>query len=438
MKLFFDFCKRLFSRLLVLFLIASVFIVLEAYKNMGNSSKNILDEIAVIKTAISKKESQIDALENKHKNLIKDICKIADKHNRKKDCKTANPAKIAKMFPKWIKAKKIPLKIIIKVKDTGKLYRKLASLNTKLTITQTSNVMDEIFQHPYPTDLLTEQQKWILLLLAYALFLGTLSTKAINYYLFAPLSRKSKPIIINTAQQDSSQLVTHDAAQKEFQLSVDKNHALIVKPDWYSMNTDGSTKTRFFWEWTKPFASYAIGLVNMTEFKTEDNDINRTVKIASESDPNHCIIPVHLKNHPGYVIRHDHIIAISGNEISINKQWRLWDWKSWLYGNLRYVYLTGTGTVYVYGYGNVSSTKVTTNNRVKERHIIGFDSTTPFKVIRTETFINYWINDKPLYDIYFLEHGEFLQQQSFGKNSDRILRSFIEDVFGAMGRFLGF
>ena len=437
MKLFFDFSKRLFSRLLVLLLVASVFIVIEADKNMGNSTENIIKKIKVVENAISKKEKEIDALDKQHIEIIKDICKIADKHNKKKDCKSANPVKLAKMFPKWINSKKIPLQMIIKLKEMGKLYRKLGSLNTKLTITQTNNVIDEIFLQQYPTDLLTENQKWVLLLLAFSLFFGALTIKVINYYLFAPLSKKSKPIIINKDHLNNNYHTKYDAPQKEFQLTVDKKHNLVVKPDWYTMNTDGSTKTRFFWDWTNPFASYAVGLVNMTEFKTND-DTDRTVKIASENDPNHRIIPIHLKNHPGYVIRHDHVIAVSGNDITIKKQWRLWDWKSWLYGNLRYVYLTGTGTVYVHGYGNVSANTVTNSSRVKERHIIGFDTTTPFKVIRTETFINYWINNKPLYDIYFLEHGEFLQQQSFVKGSDRIVRSFIEDIFAAAGRFLGF
>jgi len=437
MKLFFDFSKRLFSRLLVLLIVASVFIVIEAHENMGDSTDNIIKQIKAVETAIAIKENEINSLKNQHNDLIKEICKIADKRNRKKDCKTANPGKLVKMFPKWIKAKKIPLKMILKLNEVGKLYRKLGSLNTKLTITQTNNVIDEIFLQRYPTDLLTQNQKWILLFLAFSLFFGALTIKAINYYLFAPLSKNSKPIIINKAHLDNNDHTTYDAPQKEFHLTIDKKHNLVVKPDWFTMNTDGSTKTRFFWDWKMPFACYAVGLVNMTEFKTND-DADRTVKIASENDPNHRIIPIHLKNHPGYVIRHDHVIAVSGNDISIQKQWRLWDWKSWLYGNLRYVYLTGSGTVYIHGYGSVSANKVSNGSRVKEKHILGFDTTTPFKVIRTETFINYWINDKPLYDIYFLEHGEFLQQQSFVKGSDRIVRSFIEDIFSAAGRFLGF
>jgi hypothetical protein len=59
-------------------------------------------------------------------------------------------------------------------------------------------------------------------------------------------------------------------------------------------------------------------------------------------------------------------------------------------------------------------------------------------MIRTETFVNYWLNGRSLYDINFLGQGSFLQQQSFGIRDEKIFRSLLEDLLGAIGKILGF
>ena len=59
-------------------------------------------------------------------------------------------------------------------------------------------------------------------------------------------------------------------------------------------------------------------------------------------------------------------------------------------------------------------------------------------MIRTETFFNYQLNTNPLHDLHFPGQGHIVQQQSFGKRDDKIFRSMIEDIFGAIGRFFRF
>jgi len=277
----------------------------------------------------------------------------------------------------------------------------------------------------------------LLFILFIGLFFGPVTLRAFNFFLFAPLAKKAKSIRINPAASVQDDLVQYGEAQKEILIDVDSSSSLFVKPGWFNLNTEGLTRTCFLWDWRNPFVSYALGLVGMTEF-VPDNQQTRQVKLASEDDPNQEVVSIKLHEHPGYVIKHGHVVAITGEKLKLKKQWRLLDWKSWLFGNVRYVYFQGTGTLYIHGYGKISTSIANSNSRIKERHIIGFDTRVPFKLARTETFINYWLYSKPLYDVHFPEQGQFLQQQAFGKKDEKIFRSLLEDILGMIGKVIGF
>jgi uncharacterized protein (AIM24 family) len=310
-----------------------------------------------------------------------------------------------------------------------------------LTKAQLEGRLGDLFNADFVRDSL-RSHKTTLTLVFLGLFFGPLSVKAISFYLLAPLAKTATPITLNAAAGPNAPAdegaVEYGERQKEMRIDLAQEESLLVKPGWYSLNTEGNTRTRFFWDGTKPFASYAMGLVKMTEF-VPDAAPAREIRIGSEADPNHDIIAIQLRNHPGYVVKHGHVVATSGSQLRIEKRWRLWDWKSWLYGNLRYVFFTGTGAIYVHGYGAVSINLPTNpRHRIKERHVIGFDTRTSFRMIRTETFVGYWLDSRSLYDINFLGQGSFLQQQSFGRKDEKIFRSLLEDLLGAIGKVLGF
>jgi len=465
LKLFYDLFKSLFSRLAILLVIALILIGIEAKHqtqayiskqetSIKQSIKAIDNQIARYNDSLNKNERHQDWLRGQigsKTNSINNINRTLEKSRRAKlgSRNKLNPVEFVNKVhdllrlnveraAQAIEYSQLMFGIVDINKETAKKAIEKTKLNNQLIIVQTSNLLDLILHQDSPTDLLTRSDWMLLLSLFYAIFFGPVSIKAFNYYLIAPLARKTRPITISQDDQDKGQSIYYDVPQKEFQLQVGKEHSLIVKPGWYSLNTDGTTKTRFFWERGNPFASYAMGLVNMTEFKP-DGDLLREVKLASEEDPNCDIIPVRLKDHPGYIVKHGHVVATCGSALAMKKVWGLWDWRNWLFGNLRYVFFTGTGTVYIHGYGAVSTYNTgNPNNRIKERHLVGYDTRTSFRMIRTETFINYWLNDIPLYDIQFFGNGNYLQQQSFGQRDEKIFRSLLEDILSAVGKLLGF
>jgi hypothetical protein len=459
LKFILDLTRIVFLRSAIVVLVAILFLVsaaeekLEAEKD--KQSEKLQRQIISLEGkdgksgAIARENNKIKGYKAKIEKNDEKIKPIRKKLNIKtdgkldfRDIKLENLSKSRlKLLTDLVKYEIVNIEYLRLIADSNirltKFSAQLAQAKLKLSIVSQMVVYDYFMEQEKPFDLL-ERHHWLtLILLALGLFFGPVGLKALNFYVFAPLARKTKPIIINENQAARDGMVRYDAPEKELTLTFENQQSLLVKPGWYTLNTDGKTRTRLFWDLSKPFACYAMGLVNMTEFLTDDNQ-SREIKLAMENDPNHDLIAVHLEEHPGYVVRHSHVVATSGNDLAMQKKWQLWDWKNWLYGNIRYIYFTGTGTIYIHGNGRISTNNTIANGRIKERHVIGFDTTTPFKVIRTETFFNYWLNGKPLYDVHFPEQGHFVQQQSFGQKDDKIFRSIIEDIFGAIGKFFGF
>ncbi|MDY6979590.1 MAG: hypothetical protein SV201_06885 [Pseudomonadota bacterium] len=461
MKLIFDLGRKLVSRFIVILLVLIALIVMAA--NEQNRAEIDQKQIR-LQTAIDNKNQQITAKiaglqksERRQRSLKSQISgKTRQLETISNRLERSRRARLKDKLPPWkvteyildsvrLNVERASLaveysQLMFSIVDTNKQIAKLTiektGLNNKLIVAQTSNLVDYVLAHESPVGLLT-RGNWLLLLgLFYALFFGPVTAKAGNYYLFAPLARKARPISINDQKGSETDTVRYDTPQKEFRLRLEGTGNLVVRPGWYSLNTEGSTRTRFFWDRTKPFASYAMGMVLMTEFSADSEQV-RDIRLAAEEDPNQDILPVHLENHPGYVVRQGHVVATSGGELEMKRKWRIWDWRSWLFGNIRYVYFTGTGTLYVSGLGCVSVNESSRDNRIKEQHVIGFETPIPFKMLRTETFANYWLNHKPLYDIHFPEQGRFVQQQSFGQRDDKIFRSLVEDVLGVVGKLLG-
>jgi len=453
LKLLFDLGRIFFARLAILLLIAFVFLGLDAYEAKQDDLGKTLNQINAKTEKLEKKKKKLETRIEKAYSSLRKINKQIEFWTKPNPPASFTVTQKASYMAVWgvqsIKQKK-ELK-----EQREKINQKIAKLTTDiqglandinknftaktlaLTAGQQKGMADEIFNWDFLRTSLSAHSR-ILTIIFLGLFFGPISVKAINFYLFAPLAKKVKPITINHDSAMHTTDIQYGAPQKEIRLTVDTSQSLVVKPGWYNLNTDGNTHTRLFWDWTKPFASYAMGLVKMTEFEP-DKDQAREVKLASEDDPNHDIIPVSLKDHRGYIVKHGHVVATSGNDLVMEKRWRFWDWKSWLFGNIRYVFFSGTGTVYIHGYGSVSTNDADNpNHRIKERHLVGYDTSTSFRMIRTETFINYWLSKKPLYDIQFLGKGSFLQQQSFGRRDEKIFRSLFEDFLGAFGKVLGF
>jgi len=463
MKLIFDIIKSLFSRVVILLLVALVLVAWDVSeqneKNITLAGELLKQKEAWVLANKEKLEEQVKKQSAEQAQYLKAYTDYKTKQGNFNLSLSEIDLEIftieSRLFwfnkPLAFKKKK-QLKALKKErkKVANDLKNLKAPKNTAGEITLLEEPLPDQFQEEYLYRL-QHESIWnkqfiensvinnhgkLLLTLFLALFFGPVILKSINFYLLAPLAKKADSIKLNS-DNHHNELVHYGDNQKEILVDVLKATSLFVKPGWFNLNTEGLTRTCLLWDWRNPFLSYALGLVGMTEFVGGEQQ-TRQVKLASEDDPNQEIVPITLNEHPGYVVKHGHVVAMIGDKLKMKKQWRLLDWKSWLFGNVRYVYFQGTGTLYVHGYGNISTSLTSNDVRIKERHIIGFDTRSPFKLVRTETFINYWLYNKSLYDVHFPEQGQFLQQQAFGKKDEKIFRSLLEDVLGSIGKVIGF
>ncbi|HBD12693.1 MAG TPA: hypothetical protein DCZ13_11135 [Porticoccaceae bacterium] len=463
MRLLSDLFRKLFVRLIILLLAAFTLIALEAReRNLDKIEKEKLrieEKISDIDKRIKQKEHHLATKAEQQRKLRRKIS--AERNTAARSLKalekSRNAKRIRDKLPPWkaiehlhtviesnieaaalsVKHAEETLRIVHTNREIAEHTVEKSRLYNELALVEADTSMDYLLKQDSFLALLSRSDRLLLLALFYAFFFGPMTIKSLNYFVFAPLARKAPPIVVNTEADDRLERISYGSPENEFEVQLAKGESLVVRPGWYSLNSEGSTRARFFWDRSAPFASYAMGLFNMTEFK-RDSDASRIIRIGCEEDPTQNIFPVHLDEHPGYVVRQGHVVATSGEALAMAKKWRLWDWKSWLFGNIRYVYFTGTGTVYISGHGNIADNETTANSRIKEQHVIGFDTRSPIKMMRTETFANYWLNHKPLYDIHFPEQGRYLQQQSYGQRDDKIFRSLFEDIMGAIGKLLGF
>ncbi|HAD10377.1 MAG TPA: hypothetical protein DCF62_12920 [Porticoccaceae bacterium] len=462
MRLLSDLFKKLFVRLFILLLMAIILIALEAReRNLDNIEKEkyqIEGEISGIAEQVRQKEVDLATQTRLQKRLRREIASQKNTATRSLNAleKSRNAKRLRDKLPPWkaiehlhtvvegnIKAAEMSVKYADRALMIIDINRGIAAhtvertrLYNRLALVEADTSMDYLLRQDRLLALLSSGDKLLLLALFYVFFFGPLTFKSLNYFVLAPLARKSPPIVIN-AEADDHERISYGSPESECEVPLAKGESLIVRPGWYSLNSEGRTRTRIFWDTSAPFASYAMGLFNMTEFK-RDVDETRIIRIGCEEDPTQNIFPVHLDDHPGYVVRQGHVVATAGEALTMARKWRLWDWKSWVFGNIRYAYFTGTGTVYISGHGKVSINNDNVNTRIKEQHIVGFDTRSPIKMLRTETFANYWLNHKPLYDVHFPEQGRYVQQQSYGLRDDKVFRSLLEDVLGAMGKLMGF
>lgn len=280
---------------------------------------------------------------------------------------------------------------------------------------------------------------WILGVLA-LVFLLPFVMRTVSYYLFMPWIQSLKHLRLSDDSTMTS--VSVEKAERVAKVAVPPGQALSVRSDCLRPVEPGAARTRVLYDWASPLVSVAAGLYGLTEVAPPDGS-NRPVHVSiAPSDAQGAdtyMIRVDLVNHPGMVLHPSNLVAVMG-DLEVKRRWALGSAHSWATGQLRYIMFSGTGSMFLSGVGDVVAESLEGTTR-QELHgtIVGFDSRLSLSARRTETFLPWLFNLRPLVEVGLEGDGIYLWQKSDrAAGEGGVVERTFDVFFSAVGKIFGF
>jgi hypothetical protein len=203
----------------------------------------------------------------------------------------------------------------------------------------------------------------------------------------------------------------------------------------------GAAQTQILFDWWSPLVSLVAGLFLLTRVAPRADgvsEVRATLAPSGADGADSYIMRIDLDDHPGLVIHPRHIVALLG-DVRIRRRWALGNLHAWATGQLRFILIEGTGSVFLDGVGDVVGERLGGDAKQESHNaIVGWDSRLTWTTRRTETALPYILGLKPLVEVGLEGDGVFFWQKS-SRASDRgaIQRTF-DTFIGALGKLLGF
>lgn len=231
--------------------------------------------------------------------------------------------------------------------------------------------------------------------------------KAFWFYVVAPIANKAPPIQVDAGAKTEAVVSSATSVQEVYLTPGDK---ICTRSDWVNAYpSDGVTKnTRLLWSWRAPLVSYASGLRELTEWRIMGATTQK-LKLCSGTEPNLKITKITLGTQSALVVRPSSIVALSG-DLELSTHWKLASIHSWITGRLRHIVISGCGTLYLCGYGDVKAETTKLRQRMSDQLLIAHEPCIRFRAVRTETFWPFLRNKAPLYDLQFEDEGIVIYQ----------------------------
>jgi predicted nucleic acid-binding Zn-ribbon protein len=401
----------------------SVRLVMDASEALRRAKEASVAAIAAIATAIkvlANTKQEIDRLNTQRDALEKQLIALRKKYTEvllDKDKKT-----------KALESAELQEKDILAKEEAARKY--LTDLAGRVEwYENTRAVVIDTFQASSST----------IIVLVVVVLGGPPALKVFWFFIIAGFAKSASSIRYETNESGS---VIAAAEGKILEAPFSKEWNLASRSDWVkSWPPKSRRSTMYLWDWRAPTISYVAGLKELTCFTMEEADVTSTVSLGCGDDPHMHIFRLDLADHPGFILRPDRVVAISGN-LRIRTKWNFINLHSWVCGSFRKILFCGTGTLYIRGYGGVNAIDCSNSPRnVEENFVIGYDSRSVFRTVRTETFWPYFRNKTSLFDYSFLGPGLALSEIAKppgAKASDNPLKRTLDAIINGIGKLLGF
>lgn len=235
--------------------------------------------------------------------------------------------------------------------------------------------------------------------------------------------------------------VTLHRSERVAAIEVPPGTAIAARADHVRQVEVGVSRTRWFYDLQFPFLSYVAGLFLLTEVRASadrEKPVKLTLAATGEHSADTYVLRMDLQDHPGLVISARHLIAVSDG-LTLDAHWRPWNLHAWARGQLRYVTLAGTGSLWIQGFGDVHGETLegTESHQTGEAYLC-FDARLLTRTRRRETFWPYLLGRVPLLEVGMAGHGIFAWQKSTEATGMNALQKAWHAFWSALGKFLGF
>jgi uncharacterized protein (AIM24 family) len=259
--------------------------------------------------------------------------------------------------------------------------------------------------------------------------------RVLNYFVFMPLvTRFAAPLQLVPADGGTLRC---GGSVRSLAIKLGAGEHASVRSE-YARPVQGRVSGRLLYRLSAPFISYAAGLTLLTRVEgSKEAPVELT--LAAPNDPNAYLMRVELEEHPGIVIHPKHLVGVIG-DLDLSTRWRLFSIHAWATWQLRYILVSGTGSIIVEGSGDVIATAPggTHPSKIEQKLVIGFDARLAYTTGRTEIFWPYLLGKTPLVDDVFRGPGRFFWQKSTLVQAKSPLARSFDVLFSAIGKLLGF
>jgi uncharacterized protein (AIM24 family) len=166
--------------------------------------------------------------------------------------------------------------------------------------------------------------------------------------------------------------------------------------------------------------------------------VTTSATLSSPDDPNSYLMRLSLRDHPGVVIHPRYLVGVVG-DLDLKTRWQPFSLHAWSTWQVRYILLSGTGSIVIEGSGDVVAERLDDSRaKIEQKLVIGFDTRLSYRTSRTETFLPYLFGKAPLVDDLFEHTGHYFWQKSTERPAKNPIERSFDALFSALGKLLGF
>ncbi len=279
------------------------------------------------------------------------------------------------------------------------------------------------------------------LLILAALIVIPFLWKLAAYYLIAPITESSEPILLG-AESPGGESVTATPSHPAQRIQLHENDVLMTKVDYLQGSMGGfEKKTKWLMDWRYPFSSMAAGLFMLTRIHNT-GCASGQVTLSTSEDATEELAVLDIPQGKSMVFRPHYLVAVShplGQPPRIRSRWVFGKLHAWVNLRFRYLIIDGPAKLVFSAQRGVQVEEVLPEwpgRRVNSHLTAAFSPHLSHSPKRAETFIAYLRGKNALFDDFFQGHGHVIQQQVTGGKRNPVARIW-EGIFGAIGKVFG-